>query len=74
MVEVAEGHSRAGVMSEVLKLVDASNLKLESICSTQNETEYAYLQLLQEDSEHGFRRFDLQPRREEHAVSGNSVS
>jgi ABC-2 type transport system ATP-binding protein len=74
VVEVAEGHSRAGLMSDVLKLVDSTNLTLQSIRSTQNETEYAYLQLLQEDSEHGFRRFDLQPRREEHAVSGDSVS
>jgi len=74
VVEVAEGHSRAGVISEVLKLVDAGNLTLQSIRSTQNETEYAYLQLLQEDTKHGFRRFDLQPRQQEHAVSGDSVS
>jgi ABC-2 type transport system ATP-binding protein len=73
VVEVADGHSRARVMSEVLQLVDSSSLELQSIRSTQNETEYAYLQLLQEDSDHGFRRFDLQSRREEHAVSGNSV-
>ena len=72
VVDVADGHSRAGAMAEVLRLVDSSSLTLQSIRSTQNDTEYAYLQLLQEDSDHGFRRFDLQPRREEHAVSGDS--
>jgi hypothetical protein len=74
VVEVAEGHSRAGVMAEVLQLVDSSKLALQAIRSTQNETEYAYLQLLQEDSDHGFRRFDLQSPREEHAAAGDSLS
>ena len=74
VVEVADGHSRAGVMAEVLRLVDSSELTLQAIRSTQNETEYAYLQLLQEDSDYGFRRFDLQPPREEHAAAGDSVS
>ncbi|TWT80170.1 Daunorubicin/doxorubicin resistance ATP-binding protein DrrA [Planctomycetes bacterium CA13] len=72
LVEVADGHSRAGVMAEVLRLVDASKLTLQAIRSTQNETEFAYLQLLQQDSDHGFRRFDLQSPLKEHAVTSDS--
>lgn len=74
LIEVADGRSRAGAMSEVLRLVEDSPLTLQAIRSTQNETEYAYLQLLQEDSEHGFRRFNLQPAGPEHAVPSDSVS
>ena len=60
VVQVAEGRSRAAALAEVLQLIDSSGVSLQSVGSGQNETEYAYLQLLQEDSAHGFRRFDLQ--------------
>ena len=46
LVKVTEGCSRAGVIAEVLRLVDQSKLTLQRIRSTQNETEFAYLQLL----------------------------
>ncbi|MEX1027767.1 MAG: ABC transporter ATP-binding protein [Candidatus Paceibacterota bacterium] len=71
LVKVAEGRSRAGVIAEVLRLVDESNLTLHGIRSTQNETEFAYLQLLQQDSDHGFRRFDLQSPLQEHAAASD---
>jgi len=69
-VEVADGRSRAGAIAEVLKLVDSAKLALQSIQSGLNETEHAYLQLLQEDSAHGFQRFDLQARHADDAVPG----
>jgi len=71
LVKVTEGSSRAGVIAEVLQLVDQSNLTLQGIRSTQNETEFAYLQLLQQDSDHGFRRFDLQSPLQEHAAASD---
>ncbi len=60
VIAVGEGRSRAAAMGEVLKQVEASGLVLRSIGSGQNETENAYLQLLQEDHAHGFRRFSLE--------------
>jgi ABC-2 type transport system ATP-binding protein len=60
VIQVADGQSRAAALSSVLQLVDTSGVTLQSVDSGQNETEYAYLQLIQEDSAHGFRRFDLQ--------------
>jgi ABC-2 type transport system ATP-binding protein len=71
IVEVADGSSRAGALAEVLRLAETENVALQSIRSGQNETEYAYLQLLQEDSAHGFRRFDLEGRPVADAVSGD---
>lgn len=59
VVQVGNGFSRAAAMAAVLNLIDAGNVSLQSLGSGQNETEYAYLQLLQEDVAHGFRRFDL---------------
>ena len=47
LVKTAPSHSRAAVLAEVLKLVDSSGIKLQTIHSGQNETETAYLQLLQ---------------------------
>jgi ABC-2 type transport system ATP-binding protein len=63
VVRVAEERNRAGVLAEVLRRVEAAPLTLQAIHSGQNETENAYLQLLQEDQAHGFQRFniDLQP-------------
>ncbi|TWU37166.1 putative ABC transporter ATP-binding protein YxlF [Novipirellula artificiosorum] len=73
VVEISDRHSRAGVVAEVLKRVESSDLSLLALRSTQSDTEYAYLQLLQEDSEHGFRRFDLKATSDEHAAIGDSV-
>ena len=55
-VRIAEGSKRAGILSEVLKIVDGGNVTLEGIHSGKNATENAYLQLLQEDQAHGFDR------------------
>ena len=60
IVQVSPKLSRAAALAEVLRLVDAGGVSLQAIGSGQNETEYAYLQLLQEDNAHGFRRFDFQ--------------
>ena len=60
VVQVEEGQSRAAALAEVLQLIDAAGVTLQTVGSGQSETEFAYLQLLQEDSAHGFRRFDLQ--------------
>jgi ABC-2 type transport system ATP-binding protein len=68
VVTVSDGRSRAGAMAEVLQLIDSSSAALQSIRSGQNETENAYLKLLQEDHAHGFRRFDIQGSRENDAV------
>jgi len=74
VVQVNDGMSRAAAMAEVLRLVDGSGLSLQTIGSGQNETENAYLQLLQEDSAHGFRRFDFQGPTLDHADPGDPVS
>ncbi len=60
VVQVANDQNRAGALAEVLRLTAASGISLQSVGSGQNETEYAYLQLLQEDSAHGFRRFEFE--------------
>ncbi|MFV1966754.1 MAG: ABC transporter ATP-binding protein [Pirellulaceae bacterium] len=73
VVEVADGQSRAKVLAELLQLADSTGLSLQTIGSGQNETEHAYLQLLQEDSAHGFRRFDLQGRDSDDALPGDPV-
>ena len=71
VVQLADGQSRARALAEVLQLVDSSKLSLRTIRSGQNETEDAYLQLLQEDRAHGFRRFDLQMHRPTDAILGD---
>lgn len=71
MVEVVGDRSRASALAEVLQLVDAAGVSLQSVGSGQNETEYAYLQLLQEDSAHGFRRFDFRSADHVDADSGD---
>lgn len=73
VVEVLDWHSRAGILADVLKRVESSSLSLLAIRSTQNDTELAYLQLLQEDNQHGFRRFNLKATSDEHAAVGDSV-
>ncbi len=71
VLQVASERSRAGALAEVLRLIESSGVSLQSVGSGQNETEYAYLQLLQEDSAHGFRRFDFQSRPGVDADSGD---
>ncbi len=58
-VRLSENASRAGRLAEVLRAIDQCGAKLQTIHSAQNETEDAYLQLLEEDATHGFQRFDL---------------
>jgi ABC-2 type transport system ATP-binding protein len=71
VVEVAENRSRAGALADVLQQVHAANLTLQGIHSGQNETENAYLQLLQEDQAHGFHRFDFDVRGADDAGNGD---
>jgi len=56
LLKLTDGHSRAGVLAEVLKQVEGNGLSLDTIHCGLNETENAYLQLLQEDEAHGFGR------------------
>jgi len=71
VVRVSESRSRADALAEVLKLAEARNLSLQATYSGQNETENAYLQLLQEDEAHGFHRFDLDVQHADDAVPGD---
>jgi hypothetical protein len=71
VVQVSEDRSRADALAEILKLVDSAGLSLQTVHSGQNETENAYLQLLQEDQAHGFQRFDLETQNADDAVPGN---
>jgi ABC-type multidrug transport system ATPase subunit len=74
VVHLSDDRRRADALSEVLKLVDGAGLSLQAVHSGQNETEDAYLQLLQEDEAHGFHRFDLDTRSTHHAPEGDSVA
>lgn len=58
-LQIAPEHDRAATLSEALKKVTEAGLPLLSIHSGRNETENAYLQLLEEDEAHGFQRFEL---------------
>ncbi len=71
-IRIAEKHSRARALAEVLQRIDASTLSLQSIHSSQNTTEDAYLQLLQEDEAHGFQRHNLEVRKPDDALPGDS--
>ncbi|MHB1035402.1 MAG: ABC transporter ATP-binding protein [Pirellulales bacterium] len=70
VVRVRGQQNRAGVLAEVLNRVASAGLSLQAIHSGMNETENAYLQLLQEDESHGFHRFDLDVRHADHALPG----
>ena len=70
-VAVRDGRPRAAVLAEVLQLVEPNRLALQSVHSGRNETEHAYLQLLQEDEAHGFQRFDIPSRRGDDAAAGD---
>jgi len=71
VVQVADGHCRAAALSTLLGLLHAADLELLAIHPGQNETENAYLQLLQEDEAHGFQRFALGTRGQGHAAGGD---
>lgn len=71
VVQVSADRSRAAVLADVLKLVDAAGVSLLAIYSGLNQTENAYLQLLQEDQSHGFQRFDFDARHADDALPGN---
>jgi len=60
LVRVGAEQGRAALLAELLRRIEAAGLELQAIRSGQNETENAYLQLLQEDQAHGFQRFDLE--------------
>jgi ABC-2 type transport system ATP-binding protein len=70
-VRVSGERSRAGALAEVLKLIESAPVTLLGIHSGLNQTENAYLQLLQEDEAHGFQRFDLDVRHSNHAANGD---
>jgi len=71
VVRLADGQSRADVLAEVLKMVNAAGLGVHAVHSGVNETENAYLQLLQEDEAHGFHRFDFDVRHPDNALPGH---
>jgi ABC-2 type transport system ATP-binding protein len=73
VVGIAADASRASALAKVLELVDAAGLTLQSIQSAHNDTEHAYLQLLQEDQAHGFRRFEFEKRHGADAGAGDSA-
>ncbi len=58
-VQIVPNAARAAALAEVLAKVTEMGLALLAIHSGRNETENAYLQLLDEDEAHGFQRFDL---------------
>ena len=74
VVHLSDDRRRADALGDVLKLVDAAGLSLQAVHSGQNETEDAYLQLLQEDEAHGFHRFDLDTRSTHNAPEGDSAA
>jgi ABC-2 type transport system ATP-binding protein len=74
LVRLACGRSRAGALAEVLRLIDTAGVALHGIHSGLNDTENAYLQLLQEDVAHGFSRFDIGAGQTDHAGSGHPAA
>ncbi len=70
-VEVSDGRARSTVLAELLQLVEPNHLTLQAVHSGQNETEYAYLQLLQEEESHGFQRFDFHTRHKDPAAESH---
>lgn len=72
IIRVADSRCRADALADVLKLIHSSQLNLQAIHSGLNETENAYLQLLQEDESHGFHRFDTDARASHAPLPGDS--
>ncbi len=73
VVRLADGANRATTLAEVMKLAEANKLTLQSVNSSQNETEDVYLQLLHEDEAHGFQRFHLEGNEPYDAVHSGSA-
>lgn len=73
VVRVADAQRRAAALGEVLAAVAAAGIPLQTIHSGANDTEHAYLQLLQEDEAHGFHRFQLGVADAPGAVPGGSA-
>jgi ABC-2 type transport system ATP-binding protein len=71
VLQLADGVRRADALANVLKMIDSANVSLQAIHSGQNETENAYLQLLQEDEAHGFHRFTLDSPQPNDAHAGD---
>ena len=71
VVRLSEARSRAAALADVLQLVDAANLLLQAVHCGRDETEHAYLQLLEEDEAHGFQRFDLNTAHADDALPGD---
>jgi len=71
VVGLAEGRSRAAALAEVLCRAEKAGLVLHAVNSGLNQTENAYLQLLQEDEAHGFQRCELGARTPTDALPGH---
>jgi ABC-2 type transport system ATP-binding protein len=71
VVGLSEGRSRAAALAEVLTRAEAAGLALQAVNSGLNQTENAYLQLLQEDEAHGFQRFEHGDRLPADALPGH---
>jgi len=71
VVRISKPRGLADTLADVLKLLGSNNLSLQSIHSGPNETENAYLQLLQEDEAHGFHRFEFDAKHADDAVLGD---
>jgi ABC-2 type transport system ATP-binding protein len=72
-ISVNSGEGRARCLARVLELVDQTGLEIESIRSGVGATEDAYLQLLQEDQAHGFKRFQQSPRPDDASVGADQL-
>jgi ABC-2 type transport system ATP-binding protein len=70
VIRVADAQRRAAILAEVLTAVAAAGVLLQAVHSGVNDTEHAYLQLLQEDEAHGFHRFQFDGDNASGAVSG----
>ena len=56
LLQIEDSGRRAHVLANILSLIERKRLPLRAINSGQNATENAYLQLLQEEENHGFKR------------------
>ena len=72
-IRLTDDQKRAVALAKVLHLIDDHDVRLEAIQSSQNTTESAYLQLLQEDEAHGFQRFNAPDSQPNNALPGDSA-
>ncbi len=71
LVRVNEQLDRTAALAELLREASEQGLTLQSIHSSQSDTEDVYLQLLQEDEAHGFQRFEIEDSAARDAVPGD---